>query len=139
MIDRKAVYSKFGGRCAYTGTPLKDDWQVDHIVPKIRGGASNIDNLLPVQKIVNHYKRDTELEDFRNWLLAGLHLRLRKLPKNPRTEKGKKRKEYLTEVASLFGITEDIPFSGSFYFEKEKEDVSTHEHKDNRWGANHNR
>jgi 5-methylcytosine-specific restriction endonuclease McrA len=31
---REQVYKKYGGRCAYTGTPLKDDWQVDHIIPK---------------------------------------------------------------------------------------------------------
>ncbi len=57
MIDRRAVYDKFGGRCAYTGTPLKDDWQVDHIVPKEQGGTDDINNLYPAQRIVNHYKR----------------------------------------------------------------------------------
>ncbi len=54
---------------------------------------------------------------FKELLLNDLHLRLRKLPKNPRTAKSEKRKAYLLEVAGLFGITEDKPFSGKFYFE----------------------
>lgn len=119
MIDRRAVYDKFDGRCAYTGTPLKDDWQVDHIVPKGIGGTDELSNLLPAQRIVNHYKRCLDNETFKTWLLGGLHLRLRKLPKNPRTEKGAKRKAYLLEVASLFGITPDKPFTGTFYYERE--------------------
>jgi hypothetical protein len=45
--------------------------------------------------------------------------RLRKLPKNPRTEKGRKRKAYLIEVADLFGISEVIPFGGKFFNEEQ--------------------
>ena len=119
MIDRRAVYDKFGGRCAYTGTLLKDDWQVDHIVPKGMGGTDELSNLLPAQRIVNHYKRCLDNETFKTWLLGGLHERLRKLPKNPRTEKGARRKAYLTEVADIFGITPDKPFYGTFYYERE--------------------
>ena len=118
MIDRRAVYDKFGGRCAYTGTLLKDDWQVDHIVPKGMGGTDELSNLLPAQRIVNHYKRCLDNETFKTWLLGGLHERLRKLPKNPRTEKGARRKAYLTEVVDIFGITPDKPFCGTFYYER---------------------
>ena len=119
MIDRQAVYDKFGGRCAYTGTPLKDDWQVDHIVPKRIGGTDELSNLLPAQRIVNHYKRALSTELFKTWFLGGLHLRLRKLPKNPRTEKGARRKAYLLEVADAFGITENHPFCGKFFYEEQ--------------------
>ncbi len=119
MIDRQAVYDKFGGRCAYTGTPLKDDWQIDHIVPKRQGGTDDIANLYPAQRIVNHYKRCLDNEKFRTWLLGGLHERLRKLPKNPRTEKGARRKAYLLEVADAFGITENHPFCGKFFYEEQ--------------------
>jgi 5-methylcytosine-specific restriction endonuclease McrA len=31
---REEVYNKYGGLCAYTGKPLGDDWQIDHIHPK---------------------------------------------------------------------------------------------------------
>jgi 5-methylcytosine-specific restriction endonuclease McrA len=124
--DREAIKQKFGGKCAYTGTDLKDDWQVDHLEPLIRNWWTNTamfkdnhksENLFPVQKIVNHYKGSLDLETFRTWYLGGLHERLKKLPKNPKTEKSAKRKAYLIEVAELFGITIDAPFSGAFYFE----------------------
>lgn len=124
--DREIIKQKFGGKCAYTGTELKDDWQVDHVEPLIRNWWTNtamfednhkIDNMFPVQKIVNHYKGSLDLETFRTWYLGGLHERLNKLPKNPKVEKSIKRKAYLLEVAQLFGIEIDKPFSGTFYFE----------------------
>jgi len=127
--DRAVIKQKFGGKCAYTGTKLKDDWQVDHIAPIRRNWWENsalieknhkTENMFPSQRIVNHYKHSLSLEDYRDRLLT-LHERLKKLPKNPRTEKGKKRKKYMLEVAGLFGITENKPFSGVFYFEKTTE------------------
>ena len=116
-MKRDVICQKFNGLCAYSGTPLKENWEVDHLIPKRRGGTNDISNLLPVQKIINHYKRALTLEEFRNLWLGGLHKRLAKLPKNPRTEKGRRRKEYLLEVASYFEITTEKPFSGVFYFE----------------------
>jgi hypothetical protein len=73
-----------------------------------------------VQRIINHYKRALALEEFRVLRLGGLHKRLAKLPKNPRTEKGKRRKQYLLDVATYFGIESNKPFSGVFYFETVK-------------------
>lgn len=32
-IEREEVKMKFGGRCAYCGTPLTDKWHVDHLEP----------------------------------------------------------------------------------------------------------
>lgn len=127
--DREIVRQKFGGRCAYSGTKLEDDWQVDHVKPVRRNWFSNgalfeedhkLNNMLPAQKIINHYKHSLSLEEFRNWYLKDLHKRLKKLPKNPRTEKSAKKKAYMLRVASYFGITEDKPFSGKFYFETEQ-------------------
>jgi 5-methylcytosine-specific restriction endonuclease McrA len=124
--DREIVKNKFGGKCAYSGTELKEDWQVDHIKPRImyeigaypyEGNPNDISNLVPCQRIINHYKRALPLETFRTWFLGGLHERLKKLPKNPKVEKSHKKKAYLLEVASLFGISEDVAFSGKFYFE----------------------
>ena len=79
-----------------------------------------IENMFPCQKIINHYKGSLPLNTFRTWYLGGLHERLKKLPKNPRTEKGQKRKDYLLKVAGYFGITPDKPFEGKFYFEKKE-------------------
>jgi len=116
-MNRDAIYQKLGGLCAYSGTPLEEDWQVEHIIPKRRGGDDDISNLMPVQRILNHYKRALTLEEFRVLWLGCLHKRLAKLPKNPRTENGQRRKDYLLKVASYFGIKSDKPFSGEFYFE----------------------
>lgn len=125
-MNRKIIFDKFNGNCAYSGTPLESDWQIDHIKPVVRNWWSGImvfkdndteDNLVPVQKLINHYKHSYDLDTFRTWLLGGLHERLKKVPKNPRTEKGKKRKEYILKVAGYFAITEDKPFDGKFYFE----------------------
>ncbi len=117
MIDRKAVYNKYNGLCAYSGTPLENDWQIEHVVPISRGGTDDINNLLPVQKIINHYKRALMIGEFKRWYLSGLHERLKKLPKNPRVEKSKKRKDYMLKIASYFNIKIDHPFSGKLYFE----------------------
>lgn len=123
--DREIIKNKFGGKCAYSGTELEDDWQVDHIKPIVRNLFSkgavfendhHIDNMYPCQKIINHYKGSLDLETFRTWFLGGLHKRIDK-PKNPRTEKSKRKKEYLNKVASYFGITPTNPFSGKFHFE----------------------
>ena len=127
MTKRERIYSKFGGLCAYSGTQLEDDWQIEHICPIVRNWYDGTvqfkehdteDNMIPVQKIINHYKHSLSLDQFRNWLLKDLHKRLKKLPKNPRTEKGQKKKEYLLKVAEYMGITEDKPFNGKFYFEE---------------------
>jgi 5-methylcytosine-specific restriction endonuclease McrA len=124
--DRQIIFDKFKGKCAYSGTALESDWQVDHVKPVVRNWWSgdmvfkkddNIENMVPVQKIINHYKHSYDLETFRTWLLGGLHERLKKVPKNPRTAKGAKRKEYILKVASYFGITENKPFNRIFYFE----------------------
>lgn len=134
MKKRDRIYNKYNGLCAYSGTPLKKDWQIDHIHPKcrahfydseamkkcckIKGDDINDEaNLVPCQRIINHYKRALDLDTFRNNWLGRLHVRLRKLPKNPRTEKSIRHKEYLLEVAELFGITENKPFGRMFYFE----------------------
>ena len=125
MTKCQKVYDKFNGRCAYSGTPLENDWQMDHVKPIIRNfdgtkmfpKDDNIDNLVPCQKLINHYKHQLSLEEFRTWYLGNLHLTLQKLPKNPRTEKSKRKNEYMRKVASYFGITETQQFSGVFYFE----------------------
>lgn len=124
--NREIVRNKYGGKCAYTGTELLPDWQIDHIIPikaynkgyfSCNGNPNDITNLLPCQRIINHYKRGLPLEDFRNWYLKSLHERLIKLPKNPKVERSIKHKAYLLEVARLFNITSDKPFLGKFYFE----------------------
>jgi len=130
MTRRERVFSKYGGKCAYSGTPLEPDWQIDHVVPIRRNwdgtcmfpNNNKEDNMVPVQKTINHYKHSLGLELFRTWLLGGLHERLKKLPKTTRVMATQRRKEYLLKVAGYFGITETTPFSGTFYFETLKKE-----------------
>lgn len=126
---RQEVYNKFGGKCAYSGKVLPEDWQVDHMEHKTSWkflqydnnmnrlhDPNHIDNLLPTLKILNHYKRAKSLEQWREYLNT-LHQRLAKLPKKTRVEKRKKYVAYMLAVADHFGITADKPFNGVFYFE----------------------
>jgi hypothetical protein len=122
MTKRDKIFQKFNGLCAYTGKPLGEDWQIDHAYPKRMGhmysGNINDDrNLYPCLKIVNHYKRGYGISGFRS-LLSDLHVRIGKLPKNPRCDRRKKYKDYMLKVASAFDVDKDKPFNGLFYFEK---------------------
>jgi hypothetical protein len=128
---RLKVYQKYGGLCAYTGKPLSDDWQVDHVTSQFshtywytgeedygeyKKKVHDIDNLLPCLRIVNHYKREKSLYSFRMYM-TGFHKRLAKLPKTTRVPATERRIKYMNSVAEAFGITVDKPFSGKFYFE----------------------
>jgi len=81
MKRREKVYAKYGGRCAYTGRPLGDDWQIDHAMPKIKKKSNSIENLLPSLKIINHYKRGLTVEQFREYI-ATLQGRIDNIPRN---------------------------------------------------------
>lgn len=120
---RQQVYEKYGGRCAYTGHVLDHEWQVDHIVPLTyyRMGIhvtdpNAIHNLVPCLKIINHYKRGKDLEEWRRFVCS-MHVRLKRVPKCTRTPQTEKRKQYMLKVAGYFGVTCDTPFDGVFYFE----------------------
>jgi len=85
--DREFIRMKFGGKCAYSGTELEHDWQIDHIKPVVRDLVSGdivlkdndcIDNMVPVQRTINHYKHSMDLQTFRVWFLGGLDKRLKK-------------------------------------------------------------
>lgn len=124
--QREIVRNKFGGKCAYAGTELFPDWQVDHAKAvrrnwflnnsAIREENHNIDNMIPAQRIVNHYKHSMDVDQFKAFM-CDFHLRIAKLPKNPYSQASIKRKKYMLDIAELFEITPERPFSGSFYFE----------------------
>lgn len=121
---RQIIFNRFNGLCAYTGKPLGGDWQVDHQEPHFyshmfRRDPNRPDNLFPTLRIVNHYKRCKDLEQFRAYMLT-FHERLKRLPKSPRRDKSAKRKEYMLKVAEAFNITTDSPFSGVFFFENQQ-------------------
>ena len=102
--QRREVYDKYGGRCAYCGRPLRyEDMQVDHIIPKRKGGQDIMANYNPACRSCNHYKDSLSLEQFRG-LVRTLPERLRKI--------------YIFRVAEDFGIVKVREWGGKFYFEK---------------------
>jgi len=51
---RKAIFSVFGGRCFYSGRDLnKDNFHIDHIVPKNKGGEDSVFNYVPCDSQIN--------------------------------------------------------------------------------------
>jgi 5-methylcytosine-specific restriction endonuclease McrA len=121
--DREIIRLKYGGKCAYSGTPLENDWQVDHVEAVVRHPftgqmlnqkAHTIENLVPCQRAINNYKHSHDMDMFRTYLLGDLHVRLRKYP---RSGKGLDRRLRMEKIAAYFGITETQPFSGKFHFE----------------------
>lgn len=114
-------------------TPVPRLKRIGKLRPGLSSGIFSDDhkesNMVPVQKIINHYKNAYDLEQFRKWLLGELHLRIARLPREPRSEKSIRHKAYLLKVANYFSITPERPFSKVFYFESVQSlTPTTHEH-----------
>lgn len=45
-FDRADVFRRSGGICHHCGKPLPASWHIDHLVPVVRGGLSNLENLV---------------------------------------------------------------------------------------------
>ena len=65
--ERREVYDKCGGHCAYCGCELAyKDMQIDHVVPLAFGkGEDELSNMLPACRSCNHRKGCWPLEIFR--------------------------------------------------------------------------
>ena len=113
-VDRKIVYDKYDGHCAYCGKEITiDEMQVDHIVPKRafeigyeHGNPDDIDNLNPSCRLCNHYKRAESIEHWRQYFLDRIIENLNKI--------------YIFRVALRFGMIEIKGWDRKFYFEKHK-------------------
>lgn len=123
--NRIVIKNKFGEKCAYSGTVLDYDWKISHLKPlnneNHKGNPvfeefKDLDNIVPSQRLINRYKGNCSLEDFKV-RLAKLNGKLAKLPLHPRTPKNIQKKKDLKKLANYFGITKKKPFSGMFYFE----------------------
>lgn len=116
--ERRFIYGKYGGRCAYCGREIRfKDMQVDHLKPKagtrpigkdilgnyIFPDLECLENKMPSCRRCNHYKRAHPLKYFR-FLIATIHERIQKI--------------YIAKVAEDYGIVEYKPWDGLFYFEK---------------------
>jgi len=77
-IEKKqAVYSKTGGKCWYCGAQtwqrgpytrggdFRDSFEMDHYIPRKKGGTDDLANLVPCCASCNSLKKDKTVEEFR--------------------------------------------------------------------------
>jgi 5-methylcytosine-specific restriction endonuclease McrA len=63
---RNELYNKYCGRCYLCGCDISfDNFQIEHVLPKARGGLTNINNLNPVCGICNATKGPLTLDEYR--------------------------------------------------------------------------
>jgi 5-methylcytosine-specific restriction endonuclease McrA len=65
-LNRRAVFARDGHRCQYCGASAEN---IDHVIPKSKGGPHAWDNVVAACRPCNTRKRDRMLED------SGMHLR----------------------------------------------------------------
>ncbi len=76
-FSARAIWERDGRRCQYTGRPLKPgEGNIDHVVPRSRGGATSWENCVLACRQVNSRKADRLPEE--------VGLRLLKKPDAPR-------------------------------------------------------
>lgn len=104
--ERRAVYDKMGGHCAYCGCKIRlnKDMQVDHVIPLQKGGPDVLDNMLPACRSCNHYKDTLTVQQFRQMV--------EKMP-------GTLERDSVTyRNAVRFGLVTPSPHPVVFYFEQ---------------------
>lgn len=57
-------------RCHYTGEPLGDDWELDHMTPLSRGGSHSVGNLVPCSRATNRSKGNRTVDEYREAVAA---------------------------------------------------------------------
>ena len=72
-LNRRAVFARDGHRCQYCGSAAEN---IDHVIPRSKGGPHAWDNVVAACRLCNSRKRDRMLED------SGM--KLRRLPSIPR-------------------------------------------------------
>lgn len=72
-LNRRAVFARDGHACQYCGSPAEN---IDHVVPRSRGGTHTWDNVVAACRPCNSRKEDR--------LLSETTMRLRRPPRVPR-------------------------------------------------------
>lgn len=103
QAERKLVFNKFGGRCAYCGIVLVRGFHIDHVVPLKKGGSCDMDNLYPSCRRCNSWKKTFDLEQFREEIEAQTDRLLKRSP------------QY--NLAFDYGLIKETQKKVTFYFE----------------------
>ena len=106
--ERREVYNKFDGHCAYCGRQIGiRQMQVDHFLPLRCGGADELYNMVPSCRMCNENKGKYTVNQFRH--------NIENVPwKLCRDFKG-----YL--IAKKYGIIKEVKKPIVFYYEKQQE------------------
>jgi 5-methylcytosine-specific restriction endonuclease McrA len=68
-MNRRDIYNKYKGHCAYCGKKIEyDDMTIDHIAPLSKGGSNDLANTIPSCQLCNNQKADRSIEEFRAFL-----------------------------------------------------------------------
>jgi hypothetical protein len=92
---QNAVYEKYGFKCFYCGTTEKTTYQVEHRLPRSKGGTDDLENLVVACVKCNYEKMDSVSEEWKN---VGLYT----------SKKTGRQKVYMKpelEIAARIGIT----------------------------------
>jgi len=77
---REFIFSKTNGRCSYCGAKATE---IDHIVPRAKGGTDSTYNLIPACKSCNEKKSNLSLKEFGKLMNKDFsHLKPKRLPKD---------------------------------------------------------
>jgi 5-methylcytosine-specific restriction endonuclease McrA len=120
--DRRKVWCKFGGKCAYCGCELTGKWHIDHAQALQRHSTydrvkkrfvhtgecqyperDTIDNCMPACVSCNLYKSSSDIETFR-WKIG-----------NTITALNRDRTQY--QFAKRYGLLNETGLKVKFYFE----------------------
>jgi 5-methylcytosine-specific restriction endonuclease McrA len=101
---RGMLYQVAGGHCEYCGKKINyKEMQVDHIIPKHKGGNNSFGNMRCSCRMCNHYKRGFTVEEYR---------------KNLQTLTERLNKIYIYRVGVDHGIITENNKPIKFYFER---------------------
>ena len=104
-LERRRIYDKTRGRCAYCGCKLQyKKMQVDHVKPLAHGGENREDNFLAACRSCNHRKGTSSLDSFRRQMERAVGV----LARDSVTYRN----------AVRFGLVIPNPHPVTFYFEK---------------------
>ena len=111
--DRRLVFAKTGGKCAYCGCTLPEKgWHLDHVKPIYRGhdgvtptyrGRDVIENALPACPRCNRWKSTMSVDTFRHEIEA----QVKRLRRDIRPFR----------LAEDFGLVKEVVKPIVFYFE----------------------